>query len=115
MSKSKKTVLFIVEGITDEVSLALGFSELMNSDEVRFAITRGDVTTKPSIRVDNIANEITRIIRTFMGRIYKKSDILKVIHIVDTDGCFINDENVIYGDTDIVYNDDTICAKEGTK
>ena len=62
LSKSKKTVLFIVEGITDEVSLALGFSELMNSDEVRFAITRGDVTTKPSIRVDNIANEITRII-----------------------------------------------------
>ena len=35
--------------------------------------------------------------------------------IVDTDGCFINDENVICGDTDIVYNDDTICAKEGTK
>lgn len=46
MTKRKKIILFIVEGITDEVSLALGFSELMNSNEVRFELTYGDITTR---------------------------------------------------------------------
>lgn len=108
LAKRKKIVLFIVEGITDEVSLALGFSELMNSDEVRFELTRGDITTRDNIRVDTVAKEIGNIVNGFRGRIYKKSDIKRVIHLVDTDGCFINDSNVVEKDTDINYLEDVI-------
>ena len=113
MTKRKKIVLFIVEGITDEVSLALGFSELMNSNEVRFELTYGDITTRESIQTNTVAAEVGKIVKKFMGRIYRKSDILRVIHIVDTDGCFIKDESVIHEDVEITYTDDFIkCRNE---
>ena len=113
LTKRKKIVLFIVEGITDEVSLALGFSELMNSNEVRFELTHGDITTRDSIQVNTVASEVGKIVKKFMGRIYRKADILKVIHIVDTDGCFISDDNVVHEDTDITYTDEVIkCRNE---
>lgn len=111
LAKRKKIVLFIVEGITDEVSLALGFSELMNSDEVKFELTRGDITTRANIKVDTIAKEIGNIVNRFRGKIYKKSDIKRVIHLVDTDGCFIEDDKVVKKDVEITYFENKIDCK----
>ena len=42
--KTKKIILFIVEGISDQTSLALVLSKLIKTENVMFHIVRGDIT-----------------------------------------------------------------------
>ncbi len=114
MSKSKKIVLFIVEGITDENSLALVLSKIIEKDKiVKFKIINGDITTKNEVNLSNINIKITAYIKEFVARnIYIKSDILNVIHLVDTDGAYINDNLILEKDTyNIEYTTRNIYAK----
>ncbi|MBU3181025.1 hypothetical protein [Clostridium psychrophilum] len=114
MGKSRKIVLFIVEGITDKNSLALVLSKIIEKDKiVRFKIINGDITTKNGVNASNIYKKITDYIKEFItGNMYKKSDILNVIHLVDTDGAFINDNLVLKKDVEnIEYNTENIYAR----
>ena len=43
--KTKKVILFIVEGITDKRSLGGVIDRLVSSNLIRFYITRGDITS----------------------------------------------------------------------
>ena len=111
---SKKIVLFIVEGITDKNSLALVLSKIIEKDKiVKFKIINGDITTKNGVNAGNIHKKITDYIKEFIdGNIYKKSDILNIIHLVDTDGAYISDDLVLKKDVDnIEYNTQNIYAK----
>ncbi|MDF2820434.1 MAG: hypothetical protein K0R15_875 [Clostridiales bacterium] len=97
---SKKIVLFIVEGITDEISLSLVLSKIIEGDKiVKFKVINGDITTKTGSNPSNILNKITKIISEFIARdVYEKKDILQVVHLVDTDGAFINDNSIVQKD-----------------
>jgi hypothetical protein len=97
LRKTKKIALFIVEGITDEISLGLILSKIIEKDKiVRFKIINGDMTTQNGVNLSNIYMKITNYIKDFISRdIYKKSDILNVIHLVDTDGVYINDDLIL--------------------
>lgn len=46
MAKTKKVILFIVEGITDKTALGNVLTNLIETDNetVRFAMTDGDIT-----------------------------------------------------------------------
>jgi len=106
MGESKKIVLFIVEGPSDETSLTLVLSKIIERDKiVRFKITRCDMTAENRINSSNIHNKITEKIKDFIKENkykykYKKSDILKVVHLVDTDGTFIENSFILQKDID---------------
>jgi len=114
LGMSKKIVLFIVEGITDKNSFALVLSKIIEKDKiVKFKIINGDITTKNGVNAGNIHKKITDYIKEFIdGNVYKKSDILNIIHLVDTDGAYISDDLVLKKDVDnIEYNTQNIYAK----
>ena len=95
--KSKKIVLFIVEGITDQISLGLVLSKIIQKDKiVKFKVIHGDITTDKGTQSNNIAIKITDKIKDFIGKdVYKKSDIQNVVHLIDTDGVYIDEALII--------------------
>lgn len=107
-------MLFIVEGVTEEDSLALVLSKIIEKDKIlRFKIINGDITAQYGINSSNINNKITEHIKDFIARdVYKKSDILNIIHLVDTDGTFIQDDIILEKDIEsIEYTAENIFAK----
>jgi len=101
MSKSKKVILLIVEGKTDEDTLSPVLKKIFDDCNVKFKITRGDITVRTKDNDINPQNAITKInthIKNEMGRYgYTVKDMIKVIHLIDTDGAFIPDESVVFG------------------
>jgi hypothetical protein len=114
LGKNSKIILFIVEGVTDEISLSLVLSRIIERGKVaKFKIINGDITAQNGVDTSNILTKITENIKEFVARdIYKKSDILNVIHLVDTDGAYIHDDLILGKDIDsIEYDTENIYAK----
>lgn len=97
MKQSKKVVLFLVEGVTDETAFGLILSRIIEEKKiVRFQIIGGDITTKSGTNAKNCINRVVEQVKEFLEQdFYKKSDILEIIHLVDLDGAFISNEHVI--------------------
>ena len=98
MANTKKIVLFLVEGSTDSTSLGLVMSRILTNDDVRFYVLGGDMCYRYHITDENAARSVMRFVSGFLQRYrLKKTDILKIVHVIDTDGAFIPPERVIYG------------------
>ena len=97
LNETKKVILFLVEGVTDETILGLLLSKLMEEDKVvRFKIVGGDITTRNGTNAKNCINRVVDQIKEFLAQdIYQKNDILEVVHLVDMDGAFIPDDHVV--------------------
>ncbi|MFV0529089.1 MAG: hypothetical protein ACK5MN_10270 [Lachnospiraceae bacterium] len=96
--KVKKVILFIVEGPTEETSLSPICKKIFQREDVRFHVVHGDITTAQEIGSTNAVTEVTKHICLEMERYgFRRSDILKIIHIIDTDGSFIPDSCVKLG------------------
>ena len=97
MAKTKKIVLFIVEGITDEMSLSLILSKLIDDKSVQFHVINQDITSDFNSNCQNIIRKIDGEVKSFleMNKGLMKSDIKEIIHLVDTDGAFVGEEYVI--------------------
>jgi len=106
--KSKKVILFIVEGVTDKNSLSLILSKLISNSHIRFHIVGGDITTNKNTTIQNCITKVKDEINKFLSiSKFKKNDILEVIHLVDTDGVYIKDEFVKLDSTNnIIYKSD---------
>jgi hypothetical protein len=91
MGKSKKICLFIVEGIADQISLAVPLKRLFqNSSDIRFEITYGDITSDTRTNTQNVLAQIGNIINRYLKiNKLKKSDLLSVVQIIDMDGTYI--------------------------
>lgn len=113
MVNKKKIILFIVEGINDKTSLALCMDQLLDSNTVQFEITNGDITTQYGNNSNNIAAKIGNVVKEFSGKIFKQKDFLEVVHLVDMDGAYIPDENVVEGtnDKNLYDNEKIITSK----
>ena len=113
VKKTKKVILFIVEGVTDEDALSPVLKKIFHKEEVRFHVVHGDITTERLINSTNAILTINEVIRSEMKRYgFRNEDILKVIHIIDTDGAFIPATHVIEGKVDkIRYEDHRIITK----
>lgn len=94
--RSKKIILFIVEGITDKTCLGYIVDKLLSNNVVKFEITEGDITTARGNNETNIPRKICDVIKHFSGDIFKPKDFFEVVHLIDMDGAFILDKNVIY-------------------
>jgi hypothetical protein len=104
----KKIILFLVEGSTDSTSLGLVMSRLLETADVRFYVLGGDICYRYRINDENAAKSVMRPINGFLQRYrLKKTDILQIVHIIDTDGAFIPPERVIRGGTENAYYKDT--------
>lgn len=94
----KKIVLIIVEGPTDEDSLGLFYNYYFNSDnqEIRIEVMHGDITTDlKKYPGENIREKITKRIKANNKLpTFKSADYSQIIHIVDTDGVFIDEQFV---------------------
>lgn len=112
----KKIILFIVEGINDKTCLEGVLEKILESEEVRFQITEGDITTRHGIDEHKIRNEIGKIVRAFKDKYHLKPEhFMEVVHIIDTDGLFLKEDSVYYADVEEpLYMDDGIyTAKVG--
>jgi hypothetical protein len=92
----KKVVLLIVEGESDETLLIDRLRELFRGHDIRFEPQRGDILydiKKHGKPIKDIIGETVR--EVLIKRKFKQSDILAVIHIIDTDGCLIPEDNVV--------------------
>ena len=95
MKKGKKIVLIMVEGITD--CKALEFIENLNENEmIKFHIMNGDITSQNNVTTQNCIKEINEYLKIFIKKYkIKKSDVSKIIHILDTDGVYIPDNKIV--------------------
>ncbi len=104
---AKKVVLFIVEGINDQTCLGGVLEQIIDSSEVRFQITYGDITSKRGINELNIKKEIGNIVKQFKDKYHLKPEhFMEVVHLIDMDGTFISDKCIVEADTDkVIYLD----------
>jgi len=93
--KVKKIILFIVEGITDETCLGYILSRILNNNEIRFESTCGDITSQMGINPNNVAAKVGEIVKDFSGKVFKASDFAEIVHLVDMDGAYILDDQVV--------------------
>ena len=95
----KKVMLFIVEGPTDETSLSTVLNRIFSSATVKFQVVHGDILTRDFTSSDKIVAAVWAQVKEFMGSIYRKSDICRIVHLTDMDGVFIPDDAVVENDT----------------
>ena len=95
----KKVMLFIVEGPTDETSLSTVLNRIFSSATVKFQVIHGDILTRDFTSSDKIVAAVWEQEKEFMGSIYRKSDICRIVHLTDMDGVFIPDDAVVENDT----------------
>lgn len=112
-ARSKKVILFIVEGPTDEDALSPVLKKLFQNAQVRFHVVHGDISTDFSVDSSNAVNTVNNHIKMEMDRYgFKRNDIIRVIHLIDTDGAFIPNANVVAGDVErLQYKENCIVAK----
>ena len=109
----KKVVLFIVEGISDKTSLELLLTELMEEEnQIVFEVVDGDITSDKQVNRNNIKKKITEIIKSGGKSKFRPSDYKEVIHLVDMDACFIQEEKILVDNSlnKFIYRDDCIYA-----
>ncbi|MDR0923762.1 MAG: hypothetical protein LBN31_05375 [Hungatella sp.] len=109
-AKTKKVILFIVEGPTDEETLSPVLKKTFQREDVRFHVVHGDMTSNWSVSGNNAVKTVYEHIEVERKRYgIEKKDILKVIHLVDIDGAFIPADKVIPSKTGAIqYFDDRI-------
>ncbi len=105
INRTKKVILFIAEGPTDEETLSPVLKKIFQKEDVRFHIVHGDLTSNWSVTAQNAVKTVNQHIDIERKRYgFDKKDILKVIHLVDMDGAFILEDKVVYGNHDeILY------------
>ena len=113
----KKIVLFIVEGINDKTCLEGVLENVVDSEEVRFQMTDGDITTRYDIDEYKIRNEIGKIVKAFKDKYHLKPEhFMEVIHIIDTDGLYLKEDCIHPADVEkTLYMDDGIYTKDPKK
>ena len=112
---SQKIILAIVEGQSDRDSLETIFNELTKRNpNVVFAITSGDVLQRPDVNSKNVLSKIKDVVEDYITRYkYYKSDILRVIHLVDIDGAFLNKDKIIHKETEYIeYQEEGIYTED---
>lgn len=109
----KKVVAFIVEGPSDEAALGTIMKEYFSGNEVQFVVVHGDITLKDYVSIDSILIKINEQIEIVKSKYrYQQEDFIKIIHIADTDGVYISDEDVKEADVEEVqYYEDHIDTK----
>ncbi len=96
MAMKKKVILFLVEGISEDEALSALISNIIKNERVAFQIMHGDITSNINTNQQNIKKLINEKIKEYMSESkVNKNDILSVIHLIDIDGAYIKDEELM--------------------
>ena len=108
--QTKKIILLIVEGPSEENALGPILRKIISNDNIRFKVTETDLTSIPdSIDVNNIESVLAKRVRSFLGNTFRVTDLKEIVHLVDTDGAFVDDSVVIEKENGkIKYTDSSI-------
>ncbi|MEG0258428.1 MAG: hypothetical protein RR595_07360 [Lysinibacillus sp.] len=116
---TKKVILVVVEGETEQIILFDFLDEYFAQSEVRFDVQRGDMLSSWGKANANIKNTVGQVINKYLEKNkFLPQDLLAVVHITDADGCFIPHEYVKVSDdlTDaLIYAEDGILVATTTK
>lgn len=104
MAKSeKKVIAFIVEGLSDEAALGTIMKEYFSSNEVQFIVVRGDITVQDYVTVDNIKSKINDQVEALKKKYgYKTEDFIRIIHLTDMDGVYVDDNLVVEAEVESI-------------
>lgn len=92
----KKIVFVIVEGPSDDEALGVLLEKVFNSSTVFVYITHGDITSKPGIDPSKILAAVGDLVKGYARSNHlQNAHFQEIIHITDTDGAYIPDENVV--------------------
>ncbi len=92
----KKIVFVIVEGPSDDSALGVILNRLYDKNTVHVEITHGDITSERNVHPENIASKVGNIVKAYAkANHFSQDHFLEVIHIIDTDGAFIPNDNVV--------------------
>lgn len=92
----KKIVLVIVEGPSDETALGVMLNQVYDENMVYVHIMHGDITTRKGVKSDNILAKIGDEVRAYArSQHYTSKDFKQIIHIVDTDGVYIPEAQIV--------------------
>ena len=58
-------------------------------------VVHGDILTQDFVQPNEIINAVNTQLKKFMGTLYKPSDFLQIIHLIDTDGTYIPHDSVV--------------------
>ena len=93
----KKIIFVIVEGPSDYEAIGVILNRIYDKNTVYVHIMRRDITTEfNNVPNKNIFTMVGDEIRGYANsNHFKKSDFKEIIHIVDMDGAFIPDANIV--------------------
>lgn len=111
----RKILLFLVEGKSDEASLAPALEQIV-AEKAKFKIMSCDITSDLDSTPKNIESRVRRLgVKRFLKKNsqFRESDLCGVVHIVDTDGVFANDDLVQKDDeaSGVMYYKDKILER----
>ncbi len=112
---TKKVIIVIVEGDSDESFLIGRLREKYRNYEIRFDVQHGDImynySSKNGIKI--IVGDAVKAIVS--KRKYTVNDVIAVVHVMDTDGCLISESSIKIGETfgtRTFYRDDCILVSD---
>lgn len=110
--QTKKIIFVIVEGPSEDTALGVILNRIYDQNEVHVHIMYGDITSEHGVSSNNIVAKIGKCIKEFAGRVFKPEHFSQIIHIVDTDGAFIANSNIIKSENQntLVYSTTGIYA-----
>lgn len=96
--KEAKVLLIICEGMSDDVTIHRPIAHFVNQNDmlIKVETTFGDIAYKKNINESNCVKHIQQIVDDFKMKMFLSyNDFWAIIHLVDTDGAFMNEENII--------------------
>lgn len=114
----RKTVLFIVEGPSDEAALEKIFKRIYRKNKnIIFKFTNGDISSDFEVTKDNVEGKIyDKVLEVMRDTKITKSDLFQIVQVFDTDGTYISDDAIIKGDTkEFLYSEKNICCVDVQK
>ncbi len=103
----KRIVFVIVEGVSEEDALGAILSHIYDESTVWVQVLRKDITSEYGVNPSNIVSQLGNIVRKYAkDNSYKKTDFKEIIHLVDMDGAYIPNDNVLEDETakDPIYS-----------
>lgn len=114
---SKKIILMIVEGHTEEEVFYDFLQQRYVNEDIRIDVQKGDILSDWNNH--NINKKVGKIIKQYLSK-YRllPQDLLAIIHFTDTDGCFIPKEGIIVSPDqteNLTYSSDVIYVVDEDK
>lgn len=108
---TKKVVLFVVEGPSEETALGQAFETVFDTELVKFDVVHGDLTVPAGFANnprERVRDEVLQHLNRDKG--YRWGDLARIVQICDTDGAFIPDDKVVASNKHLAYGKDRVEA-----